>query len=403
MLGHRTLTKSGHTMFHWRDRKAFLIVGTLLVCIGVVSLTNRPPSLSDEEPLVPDTLPEQLSDAEFWGMIEAFSEPNGYFRSDNLLSNESGLQDVIPRVKEHVKPGGVYIGVGPEQNFTYLLAFEPKISFIVDIRRLNMLEHLMYKALFELSEDRANFLSSLFSRPRPRGLTDKTKVEKLLDAYNDIENDSALLEHTSHRVLTHLRDTNGFPLSEEDEMKIRYVLSAFSQSGPKLTYSFLGSYYQGTLGMPTYRDLMVDTDGGGRNWSFLASEDRYRKLRDIQQRNLVVPLVGDFAGPRTLRAVGRYMRDRDALLSVFYTSNVEMYLFQQGEDWNRFYENVAALPFNSTSAFIRFAAGRGRRYGSTRSLFSSSQSQMWSPVRDVIASVRAREVDDYGGVLGISR
>jgi hypothetical protein len=139
-------------MFHWRERKAFVIVGALiLVCIGAASLNFRPPSIASDERVFPDTLPGEISDAEFWGMIENFSEPDGYFRSDNLLSNESGLQDVIPRLKDRVKPGGVYIGVGPEQNFTYLLAFQPKISFVVDIRRLNMLEHLLYKAAFELS------------------------------------------------------------------------------------------------------------------------------------------------------------------------------------------------------------------------------------------------------------
>ena len=95
-----------------------------------------------------DPLPASLTDREFWSLIEQLSEPDGYFRSDNLLSNESGLQDVIPKLKERIKPGGVYIGVGPEQNFTYVLAFEPKISFVVDIRRLNLLEHLLYKALF---------------------------------------------------------------------------------------------------------------------------------------------------------------------------------------------------------------------------------------------------------------
>jgi hypothetical protein len=48
---------------------------------------------------------------------------------------------------------------------------KPKIAFIVDIRRQNLIEHLMYKALFELSADRAEFISRLLSRRtafRPR-------------------------------------------------------------------------------------------------------------------------------------------------------------------------------------------------------------------------------------------
>ena len=60
-------------------------------------------------------------------------------------------------LKQDTKPGGVYLGVGPDQNFTYILALQPKIAFIIDIRRQNMLQHLMYKALIEISKDRADF------------------------------------------------------------------------------------------------------------------------------------------------------------------------------------------------------------------------------------------------------
>src|SRR5215471_18112072 len=126
-------------MFQWRKRIALALTGALiLVCLGVVFVTHNPLSapVADDAARVPDRLPSELSNQEFWGVIEAFSEPNGYFRSDNFLSNESDLQTVIPRLSERLKPGGVYIGVGPEQNFTYLVAFQPKISFIVDIRRL---------------------------------------------------------------------------------------------------------------------------------------------------------------------------------------------------------------------------------------------------------------------------
>jgi hypothetical protein len=389
-------------MFHWHKRKAFGIVGALiLLCIGAVSLRLRPASVADHEPSVPDTLPTALKDDEFWGMIDAFSEPNGYFRSDNFLSNESGLQDVIPKVRDRVPPGGVYIGVGPEQNFTYVLAFQPKISFVIDIRRLNMLEHLLYKAIFELSKDRADFVSLLFSRPRPKALTERLDIGELLHAYDGVRSDDSLLEHNLKKILDHLTEAHRFPLTQEDHMQIRYVLSNFSQEGPDLSYSFLGSYYQGTLGMPTYRELMMDTDMEGQNWSFLATKEAFRQIQDIHRRNLIVPLVGDFAGSKTLRAVGRYMKQHDAVLSVFYTSNVEMYLFQQGDDWKQFYENVAALPLQPSSTFIRFAAGRGRRFGTATGYFSP-RSQMWSPVREVIESVRARDIDDYAGVLGLS-
>jgi hypothetical protein len=388
-------------MFQWRERRASIIAGALiLVCIGAVSLTFRDKPLPDDLPAVPDTLPPQLSDEEYWQIIEDFSEPDGFFRSDNLLSNEAGLQDVIPKLRQRVKPGGVYIGVGPEQNFTYILAFQPKLSFVVDIRRLNLLEQLLYKALFELSEDRADFLSRLFSRPRPKGAHQGATIEELFASYDSVEEDTALCERNLGVVLQHLRGTHGFVLSEEDAVQIRYVLSNFSQEGPDLSYSFRGSYYQGTLGMPTYRELMMGTDAKGHQWGFLATEDQFRRVQAIQRKNLIIPIVGDFAGSKALRSVGEYMTKHHAVLSVFYASNVEMYLFQQGDDWRHFYDNVAALPLNSASSFIRFAAGRRKR-DFTMGYFSM-RSQMWSPIRDVIAAIRAGEIDDYSGVLGIS-
>ena len=59
------------------------------------------------------------------------------------------------------------MGVGPEQNLTYVAAFRPRIAFVVDIRRQNLLHHLWYKAVFELSPTRAEFLSRLFARALP--------------------------------------------------------------------------------------------------------------------------------------------------------------------------------------------------------------------------------------------
>jgi len=147
---------------------------------------------------------------------------------------------------------------------------------------------------------------------------------------------------------------------------------------------------------------MMATDDDGHNWGFLATEDQFRRIQAIQRKNLIIPLVGDFAGPKTIRAVGRFMVEHDALLSAFYTSNVEMYLFQQGDDWKHFYSNVSALPADSASSFIRFAAGRRRR-GGLGSGYFSMRSQMWSPVQDVIASVRARKIDDYSEVLEVSQ
>src|SRR5262245_5963126 len=120
-----------------------------------------------------DTLPATLTDREFWSLVEQLSEPNGAFVSrsgspDNLLSNEMQLSTVASALAARVRPAGVYLGVGPEQNFPYIAAIRPRIAFITDIRRGNLDLHLVYKALFEMSSSRAEFVARLFNRkPAP--------------------------------------------------------------------------------------------------------------------------------------------------------------------------------------------------------------------------------------------
>jgi hypothetical protein len=138
------------------------------------------------------SLPDTLSDTEFWSLIDRISEPDGYFRSnsgstDNLLSNENGLSTAATALSMRPKGSGVYLGVGPEQNFTYIAAMHPRIAFITDIRRGNMLLHLMYKALFEMSASRSDFMARLFNRRLARGSIDNTPAQwsarELMSAY----------------------------------------------------------------------------------------------------------------------------------------------------------------------------------------------------------------------------
>jgi len=144
-----------------------------------------------QSPQATGRLPATLNDQEFWRMIEDFSEPGGTFRYENFVSNERSIQYVIPELKAKSKPGGVYIGVAPEQNFTYVAAIQPGIAFVIDIRRQNMLVHLMYKALLELSPNRADFVARLFSRPRPAGLDERTTAKALFSAFDRVANNEA--------------------------------------------------------------------------------------------------------------------------------------------------------------------------------------------------------------------
>jgi hypothetical protein len=343
---------------------------------------------------VRDTLPAQLSDKEFWKMITDFSESGGYFRSDNFLSNEAGYQYVIPALRRTIPAGGVYLGVGPEQNFTYIVGFEPKMAFVVDIRRQNMLEHLLYKALMESSPNRVEFLSRLMSRPRPESLGTDSNPDALVRAFEGVHASPELFEENVRWVLDYLEEKKGFGLSTEDEDRIRYIYRAFFDSGVDLHYTFVGGY-GGFIGMPTYGDLMTESDGRTHNWNFLASEDQYKKVQRLQKNNLIVPLVGDFAGPKAIRSVGEYLREHNAVLNVFYTSNVEQYLFQDDENWRHFYENVGTLPLDSSSTFLRYVLNSWGFNRRSRTLFS--------PMMDIVRAYNGGRIRSYYDVVGMSR
>jgi hypothetical protein len=306
-------------------------------------------------------LPSRLSDQEFWKLVVDFSEADGTFRSDNLLSNEVWLQYVIPDLLKVVKPGRVYMGVGPEQNFTYITSLRPSMAFIVDIRRGNLDLHLVYKAVLEMSSTRADFVSRLFSRKRPQGLTEQSTASEIFEKFSTVERDETMYAENLKAIQDLLVKKHGFALTDIDQSGLEYVYNAFSTFGPRIMYSSTGSgFVGGGQRQPSYGDLMEATDGDGVARSFLATEDNYRFLKDLESKNLLVPLVGNFAGPKAIRAVGRYVKDHGGVVSAFYLSNVEMYLAQDGL-MATFYRNVAALPLDETSTFIRSL--RGGRYG----------------------------------------
>jgi hypothetical protein len=235
---------------------------------------------------------------------------------------------------------------------------KPKIAFIVDIRRGNLDLHLMYKALFELSADRAEFVSRLFSRARPEGLGPKSTAAEIFAAYSSIDSSETLYRANLKAIDDRLVTTHGFALSPEDLQGIEYVYHAFYQFGPALQYSSTGGF--GGRNQPTYADLMAATDGDGQARAYLSTEETFAFLKDLETRNLLVPVVGNFAGPKAIRAVGKYLKKKGTTVSAFYLSNVEQYLRQDGL-WRDFCANVATLPLDEASTFIRSV--RGGRYG----------------------------------------
>ena len=294
-------------------------------------------------------LPLRLTDRDFWRLSTEWSEPNGYFRSENLTSNELLFQHVLTDLVARTRPGDVYLGVGPEQNYTYIAAVKPSMAVIFDIRRGNLHVQLMYKALFELAADRVDFVSLIFAKPRPSGLGPKSTVVNIFSAFARSPRSEALYTETLKAIKNQLTKTHALPLSAEDLDGIEYVYHAFFWSGFAVRPS------------PTYADLMLATDEAGAYKSYLASEERFAVMKNLESKNLVIPVVGDFGGPKSIRAVGAYLKAHGATVSTFYLSNVEQYL-EQDRKWNLFCRNVASLPLDRSSTFIR-SSNRSRGFG----------------------------------------
>ena len=286
------------------------------------------------------------------------------FRSDNLVSNEQWLQHIIPDLTRTIRPGGVYLGVGPEQNFTYIAAVKPAMAFVIDIRRGNLALHLMYKALFEVSANRTEFASRLFSRTPADGLTGKSTAAEIFDAFEHADASQALHDETLEAIHKQLVTIHRFALSDRDWSELEYAFDAFTTFGPRIHYLSTGTDSYGGSPLPTYAQLMTATDPDGGAHSYLNTEEAFSFLKDLESRNLIVPVVGDFAGPKAIRAIGGYLRDKGATVSAFYVSNVELYLNRELL-LEPFCRNAATLPVTDTSVFIRSAFdGRyGRGFG----------------------------------------
>ena len=344
------------------------IVGGLVLAVALAGLAARPANVvhAQAQAAAPvGSMPAKLTDAEFWALTTEISEPGGYFRiADNFTSNEIESGQLYTSLRDRKLSGGVYLGVGPEQNFTYMAAIKPQMAFIIDIRRQAAIQHLMFKAMFELSKDRGDFLSLLFAKPKPKEFDAMAPIQKIWDAFGVVPTDTAFATKTHDRIVEHLTKTHKFALNTEELGQLDWVLSAFVQYGPAITTN--GSTNNGRGGgggRTSFADLTGWAfDNAGNPRSFLATDEDFQVVKALHDKNLIVPATGDFGGPKALRGIANYLQSHGGRVTAFYLSNVEQYLFQD-QKATAFYENVGMLPITDSSVFIRPYAMRANTAG----------------------------------------
>ena len=298
-----------------------------------------------------------LNDSAFAALSARVSEPGGYFDSDNLISNESSYLHVLGAMRRIGVSGGTYIGVGPDQNFSYIAQVRPKLAFIIDIRRDNLLQHLLFKSLFELARNRVEYLALLTGRAVPNDVAkfNRRSIADVVEAVDQSQPDPDQFETTRTMVREKVKKY-GIPVTAAELETIERIHKAFFDAGLDLRFTSLGRaprpYY------PTLRMLLLEKDLTGKQQTYLASEDDFQFVKSLQARNLVVPVVGNLAGGHALREIGKVMATRGDKLSALYVSNVEFYLMREAT-FDAYAATVRALPHDTRSVIIRSYFGGG--------------------------------------------
>ena len=331
----------------------------------------------------------------FAALSSRLSEPGGYFDSDNLISNETSYLHVIGKLRELGVGGGVYIGVGPDQSFSYIAKIRPKLAIMIDIRRDNLLQHLLFKSLFGRSKNRIDYLCEFFGKPIPKTKGWESKgIKELVDYIDSTASDQKLFDKSLRDVRQDVQ-RYGIPLSQSDLESIAKVQRAFYSAGLDIRYS---SYHRPPRSIyPPYRDLLLETDLVGNQQNYFNSEDDFQFLKKLEDQDLIVPVVGDLSGPQAMKAIGQYLSEIKERVSAYYVSNVEFYLQRQGT-FDKFIENLRALPIDNRSVIIRsyFNYYAPAHPQAEPNHFST---QLMEKIEDLIKQCASGECDSYTDIV----
>src|SRR5262249_17994066 len=157
----------------------------------------------------------------------------------------------------------------------------------------------------------------------PDGLNASTSAAALMAAYEAAPKEG--LAANMERVRSVLAN-HKYGLSGDDLASIEFIYGIFNRGGPSITAEFASPGSPVPAVPTTYTNLMTATDRNGQAWSYLSSEAAYQYVRELHRKNLIIPLVGDFAGPSTIRKISDYLKERNSTVAAFYVSNVEYYL-----------------------------------------------------------------------------
>ncbi len=293
--------------------------------------------------------------------MAGLSERERSFFSENLVSNEGDFLKAIPWLEKRRDRGGVFIGVGPEQNLTYVALLRPRFGFVVDIRRDNLLQHLLYKSAFDSARSREHWLATVLGRRLTEVPLDtesespQPSVEAILRRVVEAPRDAGVHTELVERTLDAMKSRWRIPIEADDGPRLNHLCAAFSRLQLDVRFETTSARPD----FPTLGQLLAARDGKGYQRSFLADVRDFEFVQRFERGHRLIPLVGDFAGKNALVGLARWLEERRLRVDVFYTSNVEQYLLLDGR-WDQWLRNLRALPHDQGSLLLRSYSDRKR-------------------------------------------
>ena len=323
----------------------------------------------------------QLRDA-----IERLSGPETGPAADNLVSNEDSYPRIAGQIAEDAPRNGVYLGVGPDQNFTMIAHSRPRWALIVDYRRRNLLLHLAHYALFRLSPDRVSYLERLTARKPTAKLSEASAGRELVEAFSKTTMDRRRLDSSiadARKVLGPLG------IVRESEWAALATIQA-KMAGPGLNARFLALPMYPTLGQ------MIQTpDAEGRSAHFLSQEPLYQVVRDLQREERVVPAVGDFGDPAAFERLRRWLREGELKIALAYVSDVEFFLLRVGK-FDAYARGLESLPRLSGAMLARTSTREVRHPQRVR---PDSSTTIAIPIAQFLDAWRAGRIRDHDALF----
>ncbi|MFM7319838.1 MAG: hypothetical protein ACKO5E_23060 [bacterium] len=284
-------------------------------------------------------------------LIQILSDkPSGPASADNLMTNEDSIASVVDELDGKVPTGQVYLGVGPDQNFTLMAYARPAMSFIIDYRRKNQLLHFLHQALLQLSESRMEYLENFWAR-RFSGQQNHQKplsAEAIMAGFEKAELDQKKLREVQEKVKAVIRLLHDF--SPDDLNEIAKIQARLAGPGPETRFLALKMY-------PTIRQMITGPSRSGKPGHWLASDESYATVRQLSSSGHIYPITGDWSansrGNETVFSkLGAYLRREKRQVGCYYISDVEFFLFRSGR-FSDYLANLGQLPWHPSAVVIR--------------------------------------------------